>query len=199
MKMASFLTLSTILFLVGCQTTGGPKSKPASSVLVSNTKDWVFPVSFKKGSRLPRGFKQVETQDGCTLFFFDPAEYEDVTLITHFKPNYGKNDFGGGLLFRYKNPRNYYCLRFNSNTNNLRFYKSIRGDRARFANHTVRIKDKNSWHKLKVVARGDLLQAYVNDKLIFSREDELIKKGKVGLWVRGENPKTEFADLTIQP
>ncbi len=195
MTLRSLLWLTSLFFLVGCHSFS---AKPTAAP-ITQAKEWVFPMEFQKGSPFPEEFAQVQTKDGCTLYVFSPKEYGDLTLITHFKPNYGKNDFGGGLLFRYQNPENYYCLRFNGNTNNLRFYKSIDGDRARFANRTVRLKDKNNWHELKVIARGDLLQAYVDNRLIFSREDEIIGSGKIGLWLRGENPKTEFADLTVQP
>jgi len=162
-------------------------------------KDWVFPENFNIGKKLPKQFTHIETKDQSQLFVFDAENFSDVVVTTRFKAQLGKGDFGGGILFRYKNPENYYCLRYNAGTNNLRFYKSIGGDRARFANRTVRLKNKTDWHQLKLVTQGDSLNAYIDGKLIFSREDELIKEGKVGLWLRGENPQTEFADLTIQP
>lgn len=198
MKVYYLLSLSCLFLLVGCQPFS-VKSTTQGNIVFKETKEWVFPVAFKKGTPLPKGFVEKETKDGCTLYVFEPKEYGDVTLTTHFKPSYGKKDFGGGLLFRYKNPENYYCLRYNGSANNLKFYKSIRGDRARFANRSFHLKNKEQWHKLKLIARGDLLQAYIDGRLIFSREDELIRSGKIGLWLRGKNPKTEFADLTIQP
>ncbi len=198
MRISYLLLLNCLIFFTGCASLSQSTSNPELGI-VSEAKDWIFPVSLKKGIGLPKGFTQAETKDGCTLFIYEGKSYSDFTLTTHFKPGYGKDDFGGGLLFRYKDLDNYYCLRLNSNTDNLKFYKSIRGDRARFANRRVKIKNKNDWHELKVICRDNLLQAYVDNRLIFSRDDEIIKKGKVGLWLRGETPKTEFADLTIQP
>lgn len=198
MKNSIYSLLTPLLILSGCQTLP-LQNETAPQKQTAQIKDWVFPVSLKANASLPEGFKKISAKDGAQLIVFDRALYRDVTVVTHFKPYKGKNDFGGGILFRYQNPDNYYCLRYNRGTNNLRFYKSIRGDRARFANRTLHLKKKDFWHELKLVSRGDLLQAYLDEKLIFSREDELIKEGKVGLWFYGSQPKTEFADLTIQP
>ena len=45
---------------------------------------------------------------------------------------------------------------------------------------------------------SDLLQAYLDGKLYLTREDVILTRGKVGLWVRGDEPKTQFADLVIR-
>jgi len=198
--MTNFKRISIFICLIlplGCsqvrQNQWGQTTRPQTEI-----RDWVFPDSFNMEEKLPKQFTHIVTKDQCQLFVFDSEVFSDVIVTTRFKAQPGKEDFGGGILFRYKDPQNYYCLRYNAGTNSLRFYKSIMGDRARFANRTVRLKNKTDWHQLKLVAEGDKLKAYINGKLIFSREDELIKEGKIGLWLRGKNPKTEFADLTIQ-
>jgi len=194
MKLRVLILLST-LFFFGCAQAGNHRVPTA---MAPKAKVWAFALHQEGELKLPKGFTEIRTRDQCRLYVFEPLVFSDVDITVKLKPNLSKKDYGAGILFRYQDPQNYYCVRYNPGINNFRFYKSIRGDRARFANRTVRLKDKTDWHELRLVSRGDLLQAYMDGKLVLSREDEILKKGKVGLWVRGEEPKTRFTEFVIR-
>lgn len=199
MNIKLFIALGCVFFAAGCAATMGTAKKSAAAASVQNeAKVWTFALQEGSQFKLPKGFVEVQTVDHCKLFVYEPKVFSDVDITVKIKATSGKKDFGGGILFRYNDPQNYYCVRYNAGVNNFRFYKSIKGDRARFANRTVRLKDKAGWHELRLVSRGDMLEAYIDGRLYLRREDEILKQGKVGLWVRGEEPKTQFSDLVIR-
>lgn len=197
MKQTPVVLLLMLFLVAGCAHASLPGKKVAAEAK-ETPKVWTFSLQEKNQFQLPKGFTEIYTADQCRLYVFEPKSFSDVDITVKMKARPGKKDYGGGILFRYKDPQNYYCVRYNAGINNFRFYKSIQGDRARFANHTVRLKDKTGWHELRLVSRGDLLEAFIDGKRILYREDEILKEGKVGLWLRGEEPKTVFADLVIR-
>ena len=199
MKPHFLALLTAAVCLSGCWHSSLTNKQTPAKVAENKPKALTFSLKDDSGKfSLPKGFKEVRTDDQCRLFVYDLRPFSDVDITVKMKATPGKKDFGGGILFRFNDPNNYYCVRYNPGINNFRFYKSIKGDRARFANRTVRLKDKTAWHELRLITRGDLLEAYIDGKRILFREDELLKAGKVGLWVRGEESKTEFSDLVIR-
>lgn len=199
MKHKIFAVLFCSLFAAGCAHASSSGKKEAAQTQNQNQpKAWTYSLNENGAFKLPKEFTEVQTADKCKLFVFQPAAFSDVDITVRFKSAPSKKDFGGGILFRYNDPQNYYCVRYNAGINNFRFYKAIKGDRAHFANRTVRLKNKTDWHELRLVARGDTLQAYIDGKLYLTREDVILTKGRVGLWVRGDEPKTQFADFAIR-
>jgi len=52
------------------------------------------------------------------------------------------------------------------------------------------------WHKIRVVAIGPKIQAYLNDSLLLDHEDKTSAGGWIGLWTKADSV-TEFADLEV--
>ena len=52
------------------------------------------------------------------------------------------------------------------------------------------------WHRIRVVARGPRIQAYLNDSLLLDHEEKTFTGGWVGLWTKADSV-TEFADLEV--
>src|SRR5262249_58760915 len=57
------------------------------------------------------------------LCVVDDANYKDVEVTVSFKAMKGKNDQGGGLVWRYQDANNYYIARMNPLQDNYRVYK----------------------------------------------------------------------------
>src|SRR5262245_22372743 len=64
---------------------------------------------------------------------FTGPELKDLRLSVKCKPVSGKVDQGCGLVFRLKDPDNYYVVRANALEDNVRLYHVVKGDRRQFA------------------------------------------------------------------
>jgi hypothetical protein len=53
------------------------------------------------------------------------------------------------------------------------------------------------WHTLRVVAKGDRIQAYLNGELLIDHRDSAFAEGWVGLWTK-RDAVTEFNDLGVK-
>jgi hypothetical protein len=120
----------------------------------------------------------------------------DIDLRVTLKAIAGKIDQGGGLVWRYKDNKNYYVARINPLENNYRVYKVIAGKRTQLA--TVDVKTPaEAWHALRIVHQGDHIQCYLSDKLELDVKDDALKEpGKIGLWTKAD-AQTHFAGLKL--
>ena len=59
----------------------------------------------------------------------DEIRCTDVEVSVMFKANKGKRDQGGGIVWRYADPNNYYIARMNPLEDNYRLYKVVAGKR----------------------------------------------------------------------
>ena len=127
----------------------------------------------------------------------EKSNYLDVDLRVDFKAVAGKIDQGGGLVWRYKDAKNYYLSRMNPLEDNFRLYKVVDGKRTQLA--TVDVKAAaGKWHSLRVVQDGDRIRCYFNGKLELDAEDKTFNEpGKVGLWTKAD-AQTHFAGLKVE-
>ncbi len=124
----------------------------------------------------------------------DNTSYKDVDLTVAFKAVAGKEDQGGGLVWRYKDADNYYIARMNPLEDNYRVYKVEGGKRTQFATVTMKV-PAGQWHRLRVVQKGDHIQCYFDGKLQLDVKDgTFTEAGKIGLWTKAD-AQTYFADL----
>lgn len=129
----------------------------------------------------------------------------DVDVAVKFKTLSGKVDASGGILFRYRDPDNYYVVRANALEDNVVAYKTQNGKRS---NIGVKGQDDaygveaavphQTWNTLRVVAKGSLIEIFLNDRKLFEVEDHTFDTaGSVGLWTKAD-AVTQFDDLTIK-
>jgi len=137
----------------------------------------------------------VETQPWAVAILED-QKFDDVDVTVHFHPISGREDASGGIIFRAKDGRNYLLVRANALENNFRLYTMVNGKRSTIASATVAEPKLGAWHKLRVVANGPKVQAYLNDVLLLQHSDKTFTAGWVGLWTKADSV-TEFADLEI--
>ena len=131
-------------------------------------------------------------------------DVKDGDLSVKVKPVAGREDRTGGLVFRYRNPENYYLVRANSLDNRIVLYKIEDGKRTALAlrdepsafgvQHPVPF---NQWSVLKVQFRGPLFSVYFNHRRLFEVMDSTFRQsGKVGLWTKADSV-TYFDDFRI--
>jgi len=137
----------------------------------------------------------VETQPWAVAILED-QKLEDLDVTVHFRPISGREDASGGIIFRAKDGSNYFLVRANALENNFRLYTLVNGKRSTIASATVAEPKLGAWHKIRVVATGPKIQAYLNDALLLEHSDKTYTGGWVGLWTKADSV-TEFADLEV--
>ena len=139
------------------------------------------------------------------LCVFDSVAAADVDLSVKFKPIKGKVDQAAGLVWRYKDKDNYYIVRANALENNIVLYKVEKGKRtdldpkgAGLLAYGKKAKvPSGQWSILRVIAKGNLFEVYLNDEKLFEVEDNTFTgAGRVGLWTKADS-YTLFDDLSI--
>lgn len=123
--------------------------------------------------------------------------YKDVTLSVRARPLSGKVDQGFGLVWRYKDSRNYYITRCNADEDNCTVYHTVDGSRQAFQSHGIKVAT-NTWHTLKMEAVGSHFVVWCDGVKVLDAKDETFKDaGKVGLWTKADSV-IEFDDLVVQ-
>jgi hypothetical protein len=128
------------------------------------------------------------------ITFISNTNYQDVDLSVKMKPIAGKEDQGGGLVWRAKDAKNYYIARYNPLEYNYRLYRVEKGRRIQLQD--ADISHSEGWHTLRVTMEGDHIQCYYNGKKYLDVKDSTFReRGKIGLWTKGD-AQSHFDDLT---
>lgn len=93
------------------------------------------------------------------LLVADEGTFQDLDLSAKFKTVSGNVDRAGGLVFRLKDPNNYYIVRANALENNYRLYRVVNGRRSQFAGANFKLTSAE-WHELRVEAVGNKITCY---------------------------------------
>ncbi|HEX5447253.1 MAG TPA: hypothetical protein VFW87_25785 [Pirellulales bacterium] len=119
----------------------------------------------------------------------------DVDLTVKLKAIAGKDDQGGGLVWRARDKDNYYVARYNPLEDNFRLYKVEKGKRTMFKN--ADIKATPGWHTLRVTMQGKHMVCYYDGaKQLEADDDTFTEAGMVGLWSKAD-AQSYFDDLTL--
>src|SRR5713101_6211943 len=92
------------------------------------------------------------------LLISDEGSFQDLDLSVKFKAVSGSVDRAAGLVFRLKDPNNYYIVRANALENNYRLYHVVNGRRSQFAGTNLKV-TSGEWHELRVEAVGNKITA----------------------------------------
>lgn len=130
------------------------------------------------------------------LLISDEGSFQDLDLSVKFKPVSGSVDRAGGLVFRLRDPNNYYIVRANALENNYRLYHVVNGRRSQFAGANLKV-TSGQWHELRVEAVGNKITCYYDgNKKIEATDDTFKDAGKIGLWTKADSV-THFDDLKV--
>jgi hypothetical protein len=137
-------------------------------------------------------------QPGATfpIVVLERSNCRDGEISVKFKAAGGKREQDAGLVWRYRDPKNYYVVRADAHENNVAMFKVVNGKAvplaprgrpaAAFAvHHNV---NADTWGILKVVFKGPVLSVYYDHRRILQVEDHSYTgPGKVGLWTREDS------------
>src|SRR5215211_5250171 len=136
------------------------------------------------------------------LAIYEKASIKDGEVSVKCKSISGRGDQACGIVWRYRDPNNYYIVRANALEDNVVLYKVEGGKRTdldvKGAGRTYGMKTevpKDAWSELRVIARGNLFTVYLNSRELFQVEDGTFREaGRVGLWTKADSV-TRFDDL----
>jgi hypothetical protein len=125
----------------------------------------------------------------------DDTNIKDGFVEVKFKPVSGKEDQAGGVIWRAKDPDNYYVARANALEDNVTIYHTIKGKRVSFKSTNTKVQS-GVWHTLRVDFSGnEFTVALDGKKLIEAADDSFADAGKVGVWTKADSV-TLFDDFT---
>ncbi len=123
----------------------------------------------------------------------------DGDVSVRLKPVSGQEDQCGGVVWRYRDPNNYYVARADAKQNNVAVYKIEDGRRIPLMAVVKHDIPANEWTILKISARGNRFQVYLDHRRILEGRDNTFSgPGKVGLWT-GADSVTYFDDFRVYP
>ncbi len=144
---------------------------------------------------------------GSSLIVWDKAYFKDGDVSVKFKPVAGKQDRSGGLVWRFRDPNNYYVLDADAVTNTLALFKVQNGNRIpltprrrRLVNRALNRKvPSQEWSILHVKIRGSRYTVYFDHREVFEVDDATFTgPGKAGLWTKADSV-TYFDDFQVKP
>jgi hypothetical protein len=131
------------------------------------------------------------------LLLAEETNYKDLEMSVKLKAVSGKEDQGGGPIWRAIDSENYYICRWNPLEDNFRLYVVKDGRRKQLASATVRA-DSNAWHEIEIEHEGSKITAEFDDKKLIEIEDETFRDaGMVGLWTKAD-AVTKFCNIRVE-
>ena len=140
--------------------------------------------------------RQISTRNYYPIVLRMDQKFGDLDIRVDFKGISGRIDASGGVIFRAVDKDNYYIVRANCLENNFRLYTFKNGNRRQLASATVSPPALGEFHQIRVVAKGNHIQAYLNDVLLIDHHDTSFSKGYIGLWTKADSV-TEFDHVQV--
>ena len=129
------------------------------------------------------------------LCWTDAIPFMDGEIQVRFKANTGKEDQGGGVIWRARDKDNYYIARFNPLEDNFRIYSVHEGHRKMLASAKVAL--DAGWHTLRIVQQGDRFEGWLDGKKLLEGTSKLFAEpGGTGLWTKAD-AATSFDDFSV--
>jgi len=130
------------------------------------------------------------------LLIAKETSYKDLEIEVKVKAIAGKEDQGGGPIWRAKDADNYYICRWNPLENNIRLYYVKDGRRKQLASAEIKT-DTSVWHEIEVEHIGNKIEVEFDGKEVIEFEDSTFTEaGMVGLWVKADG-RTEFDNFEV--
>jgi hypothetical protein len=132
------------------------------------------------------------------LLWTDRVRFENGVIEVKVKAGTGREDQGGGPIWRVQDRDNYYIARWNPLEQNFRLYRVKDGRRIQLDSSRVEV-EPTSWHTIRIEQQGDRIECSLDgEKLLNVRDNTFPETGGVGLWTKAD-AVTSFDDLIVVP
>ncbi|MCQ9208520.1 MAG: DUF1080 domain-containing protein [Omnitrophica bacterium] len=160
---------------------------------------WEVITDYREGRQTKvLGMTNANGASGSTynICWTDTIAFKDGEIEVSFKAMSGKEDQGGGPIWRVRDANNYYIARFNPLEDNFRLYYVKDGARRQLDSKNIRL-SPGAWHTIKIVHKDSRIKAYLNGKKLLEYNDNtFFEAGGVGVWTKAD-ASTYFDDLRI--
>jgi hypothetical protein len=131
------------------------------------------------------------------LLIAEDTSYRDLDIGVMVQAGTGKEDQGGGPIWRVKDADNYYVARWNPLEDNFRVYFVKDGRRRQIGSADVKT-DSGTWHEIEIEHEGYRIEASLDGKKMIEVVDSTFAEaGMVGLWTKAD-AATAFDDLEVE-
>jgi hypothetical protein len=149
-----------------------------------------------KGNALALTATNHNSASTFNLCWSDEIHFQDGAIEASMKPMSGKEDEGGGLIWRVKDRDDYYVCRANPLEGNFRLYDVQNGFRHELASADVEI-SAGAWHRIRVEHEGEHITCSLDGKKLLETIDSTFPaEGGVGFWTKAD-AVTSFDDLLV--
>ena len=108
----------------------------------------------------------------------EEGDYKDVEVQVAFKAVRGKEDQGGGIVWRYQDAKNYYVARMNPLETTYRVYKVVAGKRTQMGTKEDLKIPAGEWHVLKIKQVGEHIECFAGRQEISASEGRHVHEGR---------------------
>jgi hypothetical protein len=130
------------------------------------------------------------------LLLADSTSYGDLEIEVMVRAISGKQDQGGGPMWRVQDADNYYIARWNPLEDNFRVYTVKAGKRSMLKSATVKV-DPVAWHRIEIEHVGNTIAVRFDGEAFLVVEDSTFSAaGMVGLWTKAD-AATAFDDFEV--
>jgi len=125
---------------------------------------------------------------GSPLAILNDFTTRDGDVSVRIKPISGREGLSGGVVWRYRDEKNYYGARANASDNTVSVFKMENGRKIPLFSDVRHPIPANSWSILKVSVRGSRFQVFVDHRRVLEGRDTTFSAaGRVGLWAHGDS------------
>ncbi len=136
------------------------------------------------------------TGETFNLLTIELGQYKNLSLTVKVHAESGKEDQGGGVIWRAKDADNYYVARWNPLEDNFRVYHIKDGKRTQIASADIKA-DPKEWHKIRIDHAGAKIEASFDGKTLITVEDSTFADaGRIGFWTKAD-ASTWFDDVAV--
>jgi hypothetical protein len=133
---------------------------------------------------------------GFALALLQGPEYMRVSVSVRLRLTGGGRS--AGLVWRVRDPDNYYLARLDLNDQDISLYRVVGGNRVRIEREDDLELDPEAWHTLKILQRDQTTRVYLGGIRVFEARDRTFQTpGTVGLWSTGDSV-AEFDDFRVE-
>jgi len=127
------------------------------------------------------------TDERYPLLVYTNEVFGDFKFTTRLKCVAGAVEQMAGVVFRYRDEKNYYYVRASAKGSTFRFLKVVDGQRSAPIGPEMPI-PAGVWHELTVEAKGSQINLYFNGKQAMpTLTDTSFNSGHVGFWTKSDS------------
>lgn len=131
------------------------------------------------------------------ILIYEAGTFADFRFSTRFKVVSGEADQMAGIVFRFKDERNFYVLRASVKDSTLRFYRMNNGIVEQLIGPKIEF-TLGQWRELAVECQGNQIRCFLDGKeAIPLLTDSGLPSGKVGFWTKSDTI-AHFSDARVR-